>query len=126
MSTYRPRRAVASTVNTPTSIHINGVSAIDNSEAESIITEFISASEASASSVPGLTDKNSDTDNSTGMSNNVGGNAVLSQLSRVQRDLRGLPPLVAENYGNNATTTKPTESNTIKTEAVNKKIVFDD
>lgn len=54
---------------------------------------------------------------------------VLSQLNRLQRNLRGLPPLFEEEVTTSAsneteTETRPTETET-ETETVNKKIVFD-
>ncbi|KAK6458749.1 RNA polymerase I subunit RPA14-domain-containing protein [Scheffersomyces xylosifermentans] len=111
-STFRPRRAFPSAVNTPTLTRVNASSYVKNSEAEQILTEFISASEANNEALPGSILNNEN--NTTGFSNNAESGAVLSQLKRVQRDLRGLPPLIAE----------PPVVSTNSTE--NKKIKFDD
>lgn len=49
---------------------------------------------------------------------------VLSQLNRMQRSLRGLPPLFDDVSTTNTTNT--TNNNTISTPSVNKKVVFDE
>lgn len=94
MSTYRPRRNAQNAVNAPVVAHVKGMNAISKSRAEAILTKFISTSESIAATVPGSTDEITFTN--TGMSNMAGSNPVLGQLKRVQRDLRGLPPLLAE------------------------------
>lgn len=113
---FRPRRVVQSAVNTPTTVHVNSSSIITKSEAESILSEFISTSESIATTIPGASNDEV-TFSTTGLSNNTGSNAILSQLKRVQRDLRGLPPLLAD-FG--------TEAKRADEEPVNKKIKFDD
>ncbi|KAK6462918.1 RNA polymerase I subunit RPA14-domain-containing protein [Scheffersomyces coipomensis] len=118
----RPRRVVSSTVNTPTAIHISSVKSIDNSEAERLLTEFITASEVSITTLPGSA-ADANIDSTSGISNSAGGNVIISQLSRVQRDLRGLPPLAVESFP------KPTENSTLNSSdkpALNKKIKFSD
>lgn len=95
MSTnFRPRRAIPSAVNTPTCINVSTTKNITKEDAESILSEFISASEAIATTIPGSTTDL--TFDKTGFSNSTANGAILGQLRRVQRDLRGLPPLIEE------------------------------
>lgn len=126
MSAFRPRRAVPSAVNTPTEIHVKSTTGIKNSDAEIILSEFITSSEAIANAFP--TSNVLEESENTGLSNATGNNAVLSQLKRVQRDLRGLPPIAAEPV-------QPSQNKKIKfddigadpvEEPLNKKIKFDD
>lgn len=126
MSAFRPRRAVPSAVNTPTEIHVKSTTGIKNSDAEIILSEFITSSEAVANAFP--TSNVLEESENTGLSNATGNNAVLSQLKRVQRDLRGLPPIAAEPV-------QPSQNKKIKfddidadpvEEPLNKKIKFDD
>ena len=126
MSAFRPRRAVPSAVNTPTEIHVKSTTGIKNSDAEVILSEFITSSEAIANAFP--TSNVLEESENTGLSNATGNNAVLSQLKRVQRDLRGLPPIAAEPV-------QPSQNKKIKfddidadtvDEPLNKKIKFDD
>ena len=126
MSAFRPRRAVPSAVNTPTEIHVKSTTGIKNSDAEIILSEFITSSEAIANAFP--TSNVLEESENTGLSNATGNNAVLSQLKRVQRDLRGLPPIAAEPV-------QPSQNKKIKfddidadtvDEPLNKKIKFDD
>lgn len=93
----RPRRANPSAINTPTEIHVKSSSTITKEDAESVLSEFISTSEAIANTFPteGSVSGNSEF-NSTGLSNSSDNKVILGQLKRVQRDLRGLPPLAAE------------------------------
>ncbi|ODV81570.1 RNA polymerase I, subunit RPA14 [Suhomyces tanzawaensis NRRL Y-17324] len=118
----RVRRAIPSAVNTPTEIHVTQITSIKNDDAETILTEFISASEAIANALPGTTVPQ-DESVSTGLSNVSGSGAVLSQLKRVQRDLRGLPPMAAEPALESNKRTKFEDS---ASEPQNKKIKFDD
>ncbi|KAG2734703.1 hypothetical protein G9P44_002709 [Scheffersomyces stipitis] len=113
-STFRPRRVVPNAVNTPILTKIQTSSSINNSEAEQILSEFIYASEAVAASFTSSSLVDNEAGSATGFSDSAGSNALLSQLKRVQRDLRGLPPLVAE----------PTA--VVTSSRDNKKIKFDD
>lgn len=112
---YRPKRVAQSAVNTPTAVHVNSSSIIPKSEAESILSEFIATSESIATTIPGASNDEV-TFSTTGLSNSTGINAILSQLRRVQRDLRGLPPLLAD-FG---------EAKKLEEAPTNKKIKFDD
>lgn len=119
MSAYRPRRNIPSAVNTPTAVRVEASLAIDKSEAETILSDFISVSEAIAGSLPSSLDSSKITFSNTGLSSSTGSSAILSQLKRVQRDLRGLPPLLSEVVASTQGTIAPEET-------VNKKIKFDD
>lgn len=119
MSAYRPRRNIPSAVNTPTAVRVEASLAIDKSEAETILSDFISVSEAIAGSLPSSLDSSKITFSNTGLSSSTGSSAILSQLKRVQRDLRGLPPLLSEVVTSTPGTIAPAET-------VNKKIKFDD
>lgn len=68
----KPKRAIPSAINTPTAVHVLKQEQITQDEAEVLVSNFIGASE-----------------DSTG--HNL---IILSQLRRLQRDLRGLPPLL--------------------------------
>lgn len=66
---------------------------------------------------------NSNTTNNNNTTTYSGINpTVLSQLNRMQRSLRGLPPL----FDDVSTTNTNTTNNTISTPSVNKKVVFDE
>lgn len=119
MSAYRPRRNIPSAVNTPTAVRVEASLAIDKSEAETILSDFISVSEAIAGSLPSSLDSSKITFSNTGLSSSTGSSAILSQLKRVQRDLRGLPPLLSEVVASTPGTIAPAET-------INKKIKFDD
>ncbi|RLV90838.1 hypothetical protein JA1_004317 [Spathaspora sp. JA1] len=111
MSTFRVRRAIPSVLNTATTVRVAETKNITNSEAERVLTEFIDASDAISA---GLAQSSQE----IGLSKNNDSSAVLSQLKRIQRNLRGLPPLISESQG------KPDSSANI--EPPNKKIKFDD
>lgn len=97
MSSYRPRRAIPSAVNTPTSIQIVKSNGVKKEDAEKILTEFIDMSENIATTIPGQPSVANDYSSAdTGLSNNTGNSAIISQLKRLQRDLRGLPPSLNE------------------------------
>lgn len=119
MSAYRPKRNFPSAVNTPTAVRVEASQAINKSEAETILSDFISVSEAIAGSLPSSLDSSQVTFSNTGLSSGSGSSAILSQLKRVQRDLRGLPPLLSEVVGS-------TPGTIASAETVNKKIKFDD
>lgn len=126
MSAFRPRRAVPSAVNTPTEIHVKSTTGIKNSDAEIILSEFITSSEAIANAFP--TSNVLEESENTGLSNATGNNAVLSQLKRVQRDLRGLPPIAAEpvqTSQNKKIKFDDIDADPVE-EPLNKKIKFDD
>mgnify|MGYP001063294670 CR=1 FL=1 len=120
-ASFRPRRVVPSAVNTPTAIHVYKSANISNADAEEVLSEFISVSELIATTVPGATGDDDISNNKTGFSNSTGNSAVLGQLRRVQRDLRGLPPLVQEPESKKHKFDEDTQ-----VEPVNKKIKFDD
>ncbi|CAI5760007.1 unnamed protein product [Candida verbasci] len=115
MSSYRSKRVIPNSLNTPTAVRVDQELNIDENDAEILLNEFIQASEVN------VTGK-SDQINSAGLSiNNVDSSAILSQLKRIQRSLRGLPPLITEQQqpisrSDTTTTEKP----------MNKKIKFDD
>lgn len=90
MSTFRPKRGAPSAVNTPTVVHVSQTAAISKDEAERLLSDFITASENTAAGAPDAVFAK------TGLSDDLGSGAILGQLKRVQRDLRGLPPLLAE------------------------------
>lgn len=118
-ASYRPKRSITSAVNTPTAVRVELSQVINKEEAETILSDFISVSEAIAGSLPSPLESNQVTFSNTGLSRSTGNSAILSQLKRVQRDLRGLPPLLSE-----AATSTPGTITT--TENQNKKIKFDD
>lgn len=93
MSTVRARFVEASAVNAPVVAHIKGVKSITLGRAEAILAKFISTSETLTS---GMSATDSVAFAVTGMSTKSGKNPVLGQLRRLQRDLRGLPPLLAD------------------------------
>ncbi|AOW03989.1 RNA polymerase I subunit RPA14-domain-containing protein [Yarrowia lipolytica] len=73
----------------PTAIEVHSSKAIPNGEAEEIITQYI---DATTESTDQLLSMSSDSMPSVVSRNH----AMIQQLRRVQRDLRGLPPLEAE------------------------------
>lgn len=70
----------------PTAIEVHSSKAIPNGEAEEIITQYIEATTESTDQLLNMSNDN--------MPSVVSRNhAMIQQLRRVQRDLRGLPPL---------------------------------
>lgn len=118
MSLLRQKRTAQNAANTPVVAHVKGFKAISKARAEAILGKFISTSEAIAAAIPGTSDEIAFTN--TGLSNAAGGNPVLGQLKRVQRDLRGLPPLLAELDSVKHTIEESSE------QPQNKKIKFDE
>lgn len=114
MSTYRSKRAIPSAINTPTTVRVHRVNDTTSSEAERILTSFIDASEINISG------KGTAETNTTGISRGNESPAIVSQLKRIQRSLRGLPPLMSEEQF--------TKSNASleDSERPNKKIKFDE
>ncbi|KAG7663522.1 uncharacterized protein J8A68_002981 [[Candida] subhashii] len=108
MSSYRSRRVIPSSLNTPTTIRVNKSQNITGSDAERLITDFINASDANANGI--------ESKDYAGLSRSSDVSAILSQLKRIQRNLRGLPPITAE------ATIPSTSQNT--SEPPNKKIKF--
>lgn len=94
MSTFRPRFSQPTAVTKPVVSHVKGIKAIHKSRAEALLSKFISTSEIVSTGAVDSTDAVAFT--SIGMSSSAGKNPVLGQLRRIQRDLRGLPPLLAE------------------------------
>ena len=114
MSTYRSRRVIPSAINTPTSIRLLKINNLGASEAEKALSEFIDASELNISG------KATTDFNTTGLAGNSESPAVLSQLKRIQRSLRGLPPVISEQQSENK------RSADEETDRPNKKIKFDE
>ncbi|KAG5358175.1 hypothetical protein CJU89_4678 [Yarrowia sp. B02] len=73
----------------PTAIEVHASKAVPNAEAEQILTQYI---EATTESTDQLLNMSSDSMPSVVSRNH----AMIQQLRRVQRDLRGLPPLDVE------------------------------
>lgn len=116
MSSFRRRtQKLPSQVTKPVLIEIKGEKSIDKVRAEALLTKFINTSEAISSAIPGSDDPV--VFSNTGFSSNVGTNPKIGQLKRVQRELRGLPPLLAE-----------LDAEYLKHDDApqNKKVVFDD
>lgn len=117
MSTsFQPRRAIPSALNTPTEVRVIGGKSVSAEEAERYLTTFIDASELITSGV-----ENSNA-NSIGLSDAPGNGPILAQLRRIQRDLRGLPPLAAELPSGNKRSLDDSEP----APPMNKKIKFED
>lgn len=114
MSTYRSRRVIPSAINTPTSIRVLKIKNLASSDAERVLTEFIEASELNISG------KAAGEANTTGLAGNSESPAVLSQLKRIQRSLRGLPPVISEQTSENKRAAEE------EADRPNKKIKFDD
>lgn len=87
-STFKPRRVLPSSLNTPTEINVKRVTRLLQNEAERILSEFIATSENISK---GALDTRNAT---TGFSDSVANGMILTQLRRIQRNMRGLPPFV--------------------------------
>lgn len=124
----RPRRVLPNALNTPTCVHIKKVEPVQNVSAEEFLSNFIQVSE---NIVAG-----DELEQRTGLLNLSSNNAVLLQLRRIQRNLRGLPPLAdALPFGvapkrtiesEETTQNKKIKFDDEKSDPVNKKIKFDD
>lgn len=91
-------------------------------EAERLLTEFIDTSEIIATTIPGQAASTNEILNAqTGLSNSTGNSATISQLKRLQRDLRGLPPTLTEFNDN-----KKIRFDDEAEQPANKKMKFDD
>lgn len=101
----RPRRVQQSSVNSPTAIQVSGTSTLSNDQVQKLIDDFIEENDKPAS-LQSVSEASS--------SHNP---ANLSQLKRLQRELRGLPPMLM---------TEELKADAPMTEQVNKKIKFDD
>ncbi|RCK65013.1 hypothetical protein Cantr_00974 [Candida viswanathii] len=115
MSTYRSRRVIPSAINTPTSTRVHQIHNLSASQAERFLTEFIDASELNIS---GKTPTGTP---SSGLAGGSESPAVLSQLKRIQRSLRGLPPVISEPQQSENKRSAEDEA-----DRPNKKIKFDD
>ncbi|KAK9478279.1 hypothetical protein V1514DRAFT_331504 [Lipomyces japonicus] len=71
-----------------TVVHVTSVNKVNNSEAQSILESFLAASQATSYERPA----GSKVD--TGSSASSLNSTAVQQLQRIERDLRGLPPLV--------------------------------
>lgn len=119
MSTVRARFVESNAVNAPVVAHVKGIKPIDQARAEAILTKFINTTESISTGAIAPTEAAAFAN--TGMSTSAGKNPVLGQLRRVQRDLRGLPPLLADlEFNSNKRPSETSEP------AQNKKIKFDD
>lgn len=97
MSQVKSKRIAPSVVNTPVTFHIKASKALSKEETERLLTKFISNEETRSNQ--NLIDSSNITTTNTG--------ASVSQLKRIQRDLRGLPPLETH-----TTTPPPPQSST--------------
>lgn len=123
-NTFRPRRVMLSAVNSPTVSHIKKTSTLEKDGAEQFLSKFIEASEINASRANG--NIMSEVSSSSGMSISTEGSTALSQLRRIQRDLRGLPPLDLESSTSNENKKTKFEGEDSSEGPKNKKIRFDD
>jgi hypothetical protein len=81
MNSYKPRRVQPNAVNTPITQHIYSSTDVTKDSAERLLSDFINEHEQDQQEQQLAV--SSDTTQATS----------LSQLKRIQRDLRGLPPL---------------------------------
>ncbi|CAK9435292.1 uncharacterized protein LODBEIA_P57430 [Lodderomyces beijingensis] len=109
------RRAVPSTLNSPTTVHIDATVSLSDSKAEALVSQFITVSEHNNNPIT-----QQEQNQSTGFAADKESSAKLSQLKRIQRSLRGLPPLLSDKM---ATSSSAAE---IEDGAKKKKIVFDE
>lgn len=124
----RLRRPIQSSVNTPTVIHIRSEKHVDNNTAESILSEFVLASENTPEPTIKVSLELSGSDKEGGLANGAGVSALLSQLRRIQRSLRGLPPIISNSDGTQNKTAPFNDSvdASFEGEPKNKKIKFDE
>lgn len=90
---FRSKRGNNSSVNYPTDIKFLSSTSITLEEAEREITYFIDQTEKWKNALPGAQLRGEDL--GVGFSPVGDNSTVLSQLGRIQRDLRGLPPVVS-------------------------------
>lgn len=116
-ATFRPKRTLPSAVNSPIVSHVLKSSCVAKSEAERILSAFIDASDIDEI---GKTTSQVDSGFKNGLSGNSSNGPVVMQLKRIQRELRGLPPLLVElnQSGQKSSFESGTENN--------RKIKFDD
>lgn len=113
MSQVKSKRIAPSAVNTPVTVHVRASKALSKEDTERFLSKFIENEETRA---------NQNLLNNSGNVNVTG--ASVSQLKRIQRDLRGLPPLESTTT---TSTTGTTSSSTIKSKSAPKThMKFDD
>lgn len=93
MSSFRPNRAHFNAVTNPTVTHVASSISVSNSEAETFLSQFIEKKDEISQEV-GFNN------NQTGETNFINP-AIMSQLKRIQRNLRGLPPTLERPEGFN-------------------------
>lgn len=111
MSQVKSKRIAPSAVNTPVTVHVKASKALSKEDTERFLSKFIENEE---------TRSNQNLLNNSGNVNVTG--ASVSQLKRIQRDLRGLPPLESS-----TAPTSTTSTSTIKSKSAPKThMKFDD
>lgn len=120
-SSFQTRRTQKSAINTPVASHVVAEKSLNKEPAQIILDTFIENCESISNSSLNLSALQTNNVIVSKSAPYAGPNSTtLSQLKRLQRELRGLPPLLVEGY---STGTRPsTEGST----AVNKKTVFDE
>ncbi|CDK28416.1 unnamed protein product [Kuraishia capsulata CBS 1993] len=122
-STVRTRAPRKSTLNTPVVAHVAAIRVIEDDQAQVILSNFIDQCEK-------LEEESlSTTLNSEGGSRTTYSgppSEKVSHLKRLQRELRGLPPLLVESAGSRPAKAKKAFSEGISGTPANKKIKFDD
>lgn len=121
---FRSRRVNNSSVNYPTAIKFLSSTPITLEDTEREITHFIDQTEKWKNALPGAQLHGEDL--GVGFSPLGDNSTVLSQLGRIQRDLRGLPPVVSVEPQSSNKRIKFGADDVENGARQNKKIKFDD
>lgn len=121
---FRARRVNNSSVNYPTAIKFLKSTSITLEETEREVTHFIDQTEKWKNALPGAQLNGEDL--GVGFSPLGDNSTVLSQLGRIQRDLRGLPPVVSVEPQSSNKRIKFGDDDVENGAHQNKKIKFDD
>lgn len=120
-SSFQTRRTQKSAINTPVASHVVAEKSLNKEPAQIILDTFIENCESISNSSLNLSALQTNNVIVSKSAPYAGPNSTtLSQLKRLQRELRGLPPLLVEDY---STGTRPS---TAGSTTVNKKTVFDE
>lgn len=96
MFSARSKKALSSAINSPTTVDVRSSQTLSNGDAEHFLNDFITASESIPNSITGIASSDSEKAYLSLAQPILGNAAIPSQLKRMQRSLRGLPPVISE------------------------------
>ena len=126
MFSSRSRKALSSAINSPTTVYVRSSQTLSNDGAEHFLNDFITTSESIPNSITGIASSDSEKTHLSLAQPILGNAAIPSQLKRMQRSLRGLPPVISEVAHTIGSDNAEKKSPDVPQETPRKKIKFDD